>query len=142
MARNLDHGSERAIKHAIVTITERDVRRFSPCEGGIEEAVTLGLLPLTISTDPDENIEIALEIVDAERARLWNDDVWWLLSKVTESLYTWNTSAKYAGVFALANSELISSNSATDACVVTQQLAALADVIHSTARLRALRRRA
>ena len=48
--------------HTTVTITEEIVDRYDPCRSGKENALAAGVLPCTLSTDPDENVDLALRV--------------------------------------------------------------------------------
>lgn len=62
--------------HRRVRLTAKMLRDLRPCGYGYDAA--LAFLPASISTDPEDNLELALRIADSERARQGFSDVYWL----------------------------------------------------------------
>lgn len=65
--------------HRTVKITRKFLTNHHACKDGLKRVGAL--LPATLSTDPEANIELALQL--AEIANTYQSDVWWLAVSVT-----------------------------------------------------------
>jgi len=115
--------------HKTVKITrEFLVTHIKPCSGGL--AAIESLLPAVISTDPEQNLDLAVELASSPRAE--HDDidyflfcVAWFVERQRATLkYQQGISVEVPKVHAMDNPH---SRSGEDAFVIAQQLAWAAD---------------
>ena len=66
--------------HARVTVTARDLRRFDACDLGIR--CVRKLLPMTLSTNPEDNIKVARALHDIDQGHR----AWWFRAALDD----WN----------------------------------------------------
>lgn len=67
-------------KHVTIDFTIEMLDKLNPCPAGREAA--LAFLPAKLSTDPEENIDLACALACSERAAAGQSDARWLMSKV------------------------------------------------------------
>lgn len=123
--------------HKTITITARFLERLDACKRGVEKI--RHLLPASISTDPEQNIALAIEIAEIERstetgradtwwlAAGWAD-TWWLAARVLEDVagYCLCTLRGWPDSYNFDND---SNNPEADPFVVAQYLAWAADAL-------------
>lgn len=104
--------------HTTVTITRRMLADLHACPEGLYNI--RHLLPMKVSTDVEENLDLACELADSPRAVFGHHcDTVWLLYQLDHTQVTHgNFVPKLAG-----------ENPFCDAWVVAQHLAAIADII-------------
>lgn len=69
--------------HVTVSLTRKLLESLNPCGDGFDGIEHL--LPATLSTDPEKNIDLAHEIARTERAYEGNYDVRWLYYTLVDS---------------------------------------------------------
>jgi hypothetical protein len=116
-------------KHTTVVITKAWLESIDACECGIN--AVLPLLPATLSTDPDKNIELAMFLAEHPRSALWADAAH-ILCKI------WNddpSSRGYISLFAVWPDDCLAADDDSgtfpgrDVWLTAQYLAAIADHI-------------
>lgn len=68
--------------HKSVRLTAKMLDALNPCEAGF--AAVQKYLPVDISSDPDDNLKLALRLADSARANCGYSDVYWLSLKLTD----------------------------------------------------------
>lgn len=102
--------------HETLTIDLALLRGLCACLSGLDRVA--GLLPATISTDPEENVELACALVDCQAGR----DVLWLFSTIATE--TGRCCDQCVGMFTDFDRAVLSCE---DPYVLAQWLAATAD---------------
>lgn len=105
-------------RHVTVTITEKLIRELNPCRDGFN--ALKHLLPAKLSTNPDDNIDLALEIAQSDRACCYHDDSWWLAARFRQ--YDGLPDTDTGGLFY---------KDMQDPTIIAQRLAMVADALAS-----------
>lgn len=76
-------------------LTEETLRQNGACPGGINLAIGVGL-PAILSTDPAENVNLAVDVADHVSALDWVD---WLVVALGPSFYKEGEGRKYERLY-------------------------------------------
>lgn len=111
--------------HKCITITEKMLRDQGACIDGLEQARQF--LPARISTDPEENLELAMDLADSARAiAQWEDARWFASVLDAESLGMYRPDNDY---FFDQTDNRVDANNARDPMLIAQYLAWAADAL-------------